>query len=166
MSESLRNDGRVWVPKKQEDAQAIREGKKRGNDIAEEDRDYYLERRYPAFGNLVPRDVASRAAKVACDEGLGVAPTSLAVFLDFEDAIMRYGRSQANTMGEENASDARVRELGVKVVEEKYGNLFEMYEKITGENPYKRPMKIYPAIHYTMGGLWVDYNLETNVPGG
>ena len=119
MSESLRNDGRVWVPKKQDDAQSIREGKKRGNDIPEEDRDYYLERRYPAFGNLVPRDVASRAAKVACDEGLGVAPTGLAVFLDFEDAIMRYGRSQANTMGEENASDARVRELGVKVVEEK-----------------------------------------------
>ena len=165
MSESLRNDGRVWVPKKQEDAQAIREGKKRGNDIAEEDRDYYLERRYPAFGNLVPRDVASRAAKVACDEGLGVAPTGLAVFLDFEDAIMRYGRSQANTMGEENASDARVRELGVKVVEEKYGNLFEMYEKITGDDPYNTPMKIYPAVHYTMGGLWVDYNLETNIPG-
>ncbi|MEL6971408.1 MAG: fumarate reductase/succinate dehydrogenase flavoprotein subunit [Bacteroidota bacterium] len=165
MSESLRNDGRVWVPKKQDDAQAIREGKKRGNDIPEEDRDYYLERRYPAFGNLVPRDVASRAAKVACDEGLGVAPTGLAVFLDFEDAIMRYGRSQANTMGEESASDARVRELGVKVVEEKYGNLFEMYEKITGDDPYNTPMKIYPAVHYTMGGLWVDYNLETNIPG-
>ncbi len=165
MSESLRNDGRVWVPKKQEDAQAIREGKKRGNDIAEEDRDYYLERRYPAFGNLVPRDVASRAAKVACDEGLGVAPTGLAVFLDFEDAIMRYGRSQATTKGEDDASDARVRELGVKVVEEKYGNLFEMYEKITGDDPYNTPMKIYPAVHYTMGGLWVDYNLETNIPG-
>ncbi len=165
MSESLRNDGRVWVPKKQEDAQAIREGKKRGNDIPEADRDYYLERRYPAFGNLVPRDVASRAAKVACDEGLGVAPTGLAVFLDFEDAIMRYGRSQATSMGEDNPSDARVRELGEKVVEEKYGNLFEMYEKITGDNPYKTPMKIYPAVHYTMGGLWVDYNLETNIPG-
>lgn len=165
MSESLRNDGRVWVPKKKEDAQAIREGKKRGDDIPEDDRDYYLERRYPAFGNLVPRDVASRAAKVACDEGLGVAPTGLAVYLDFEDAINRYGHSKAKSSGEENASAARVRELGVEVIEEKYGNLFEMYEKITGENPYQTPMKIYPAVHYTMGGLWVDYNLETNVPG-
>lgn len=165
MSESLRNDGRVWVPKKQEDAQAIREGRKRGTDIAEEDRDYYLERRYPAFGNLVPRDVASRAAKVACDEGLGVAPTGLAVFLDFADAIMRYGESQATSQGIDNPSAAQVREMGEKVVEEKYGNLFEMYEKITGEDPYKMPMKIYPAVHYTMGGLWVDYNLETNVPG-
>jgi succinate dehydrogenase / fumarate reductase flavoprotein subunit len=165
MSESLRNDGRVWVPKKQEDAQAIREGRKKGTDIAEADRDYFLERRYPAFGNLVPRDVASRAAKVACDEGLGVAPTGLAVFLDFSDAIMRYGRSKANTMNMANPSDQAIRELGEKVVEEKYGNLFEMYEKITGENPYKMPMKIYPAVHYTMGGLWVDYNLETNIPG-
>ena len=165
MSESLRNDGRVWAPKKQEDAKAIREGKKNGGDIPEEDRDYFLERRYPAFGNLVPRDVASRAAKVACDEGLGVAPTGLAVFLDFEDAIMRYGRSQAHSQGLPNAGAAKIRELGEKVVEEKYGNLFEMYEKITGENPYKLPMKIYPAVHYTMGGLWVDYNLETNIPG-
>ncbi|TXB61434.1 fumarate reductase/succinate dehydrogenase flavoprotein subunit [Phaeodactylibacter luteus] len=165
MSESLRNDGRVWVPKHQEDAKAIREGRKTANDIAEDQRDYYLERRYPAFGNLVPRDVASRAAKVACDEGLGVAPTGLAVFLDFESAIMRYGRSEANTKGIHNPSDAQVRELGEKVVEEKYGNLFEMYEKITGDNPYKTPMKIYPAVHYTMGGLWVDYNLETNIPG-
>ena len=165
MSESLRNDGRVWVPKKQEDAKAIREGRKTGVDIPEAERDYFLERRYPAFGNLVPRDVASRAAKTACDEGLGVAPTGLAVFLDFSDAIMRYGRSKANSSNLSNASEQQIRELGEKVVEEKYGNLFEMYEKITGENPYKMPMKIYPAVHYTMGGLWVDYNLETNIPG-
>lgn len=165
MSESLRNDGRVWTPKKLEDAEAIRKGRKTGNDIAEADRDYFLERRYPAFGNLVPRDVASRASKAACDDGLGVAPTGLAVFLDFEDAIMRYGRSEANVKGVANPSDAKVRELGEQVVSAKYGNLFEMYEKITGENPYKMPMKIYPAVHYTMGGLWVDYNLETNVKG-
>jgi len=165
MSESLRNDGRVWVPKKQEDAEAIRTGKKTGLDIPEGDRDYYLERRYPAFGNLVPRDVASRAAKTACDEGLGVSPTGLAVYLDFADAINRYGNSQATTLHEPNASAARIRELGTAVVAEKYGNLFEMYEKITGENPYVMPMKIYPAVHYTMGGLWVDYNLQTNVPG-
>ncbi len=165
MSESLRNDGRVWVPKKLEDAKAIREGKKTGLDIAEEDRDYYLERRYPAFGNLVPRDVASRAAKVACDEGLGVSPTGLAVFLDFAAAVQRYGKSAANVQGIHNPDAATITRLGEKVVEEKYGNLFEMYEKITGENPYKMPMKIYPAVHYTMGGLWVDYNLETNVPG-
>ena len=165
MSESLRNDGRVWVPKKQDDAKAIREGRKTALDIAEEDRDYYLERRYPAFGNLVPRDVASRAAKVACDEGLGVAPTGLAVFLDFASAIQRYGRAEALTKGMSNADAATITKLGKAVVEAKYGNLFEMYEKITGENPYETPMKIYPAIHYTMGGLWVDYNLETNIPG-
>jgi succinate dehydrogenase / fumarate reductase flavoprotein subunit len=165
MSESLRNDGRVWVPKKLEDAKAIREGRKTGIDIPEAERDYFLERRYPAFGNLVPRDVASRASKVACDEGLGVAPTGLAVFLDFEDAIMRYGRSEANVQGLQNPNDAKIRELGEKVVSAKYGNLFEMYEKITGEDPYKMPMKIYPAVHYTMGGVWVDYNLETNIPG-
>ena len=165
MSESLRNDGRVWVPKKKEDAQAIQQGKKNGLDIAEEDRDYYLERRYPAFGNLVPRDVASRAAKTACDEGLGVSPTGLAVYLDFAAAIERYGKSQATSLNEKNPSAARIRELGTAVVAEKYGNLFEMYEKITGENPYVMPMKIYPAVHYTMGGLWVDYNLQTNVPG-
>lgn len=165
MSESLRNDGRVWVPKKKEDAIAIREGKKTGLDVAEGDRDYYLERRYPAFGNLVPRDVASRAAKTACDEGLGVSPTGLAVYLDFADAIQRYGTSRATTLNETNASGARIKELGTAVVAEKYGNLFEMYEKITGENPYVMPMKIYPAVHYTMGGLWVDYNLQTNVPG-
>ena len=165
MSESLRNDGRVWVPKKQEDAKAIREGRKTALDIAESDRDYYLERRYPAFGNLVPRDVASRAAKTVCDEGLGVAPTGLAVFLDFSSAIERYGKSRAHSLGMENPGANQVRELGEQVVSEKYGNLFEMYEKITGENPYKVPMKIYPAVHYTMGGLWVDYNLETNLPG-
>jgi succinate dehydrogenase / fumarate reductase flavoprotein subunit len=165
MSESLRNDGRVWVPKKLEDVKAIREGNKTGNDIPESDRDYYLERRYPAFGNLVPRDVASRAAKTACDEGFGVNKSGLAVYLDFSDAIMRYGRIEANSQGDHNPSDAKVKELGTKVIENKYGNLFEMYEKITGENPYKLPMKIYPAVHYTMGGVWVDYNLETNVPG-
>lgn len=165
MSESLRNDGRVWVPKSQDDAAAIREGRKTGLDIAEGDRDYYLERRYPAFGNLVPRDVASRAAKTACDEGLGVSPTGLAVFLDFNAAIMRYGKSRAHSLNEYEASEMRVRELGTAVIAEKYGNLFEMYEKITGEDPYVMPMKIYPAVHYTMGGLWVDYNLQTNVPG-
>ncbi|MEM6395515.1 MAG: fumarate reductase/succinate dehydrogenase flavoprotein subunit [Bacteroidota bacterium] len=165
MSESLRNDGRVWVPKNQEDAEAIRKGQKTGLDIAEDDRDYYLERRYPAFGNLVPRDVASRAAKTACDEGLGVAPTGLAVFLDFSAAVIRYGKSRATSLNEHNASDARIKELGTAVISEKYGNLFEMYEKITGEDPYVMPMKIYPAVHYTMGGLWVDYNLQTNIPG-
>jgi len=165
MSESLRNDGRIWVPKKLEDAAAIREGRMKGVDIAEEDRDYYLERRYPAFGNLVPRDVASRAAKTACDEGFGVAPTGLGVFLDFDDAIHRYGKSDAHSKGLNENDEKLVRELGTKIVEAKYGNLFEMYEKITGENPYKNPMKIYPAVHYTMGGVWVDYNLQTNVPG-
>ena len=165
MSESLRNDGRVWVPAKKEDVMAIREGKLKATDIPEENRDYYLERRYPAFGNLVPRDVASRAAKVACDEGHGVNATGLAVYLDFDSAIMRYGRSEAHSKGMHNPSDKEVRALGEKVVEAKYGNLFEMYEKITGENPYKTPMMIYPAVHYTMGGLWVDYNLETNIPG-
>ena len=165
MSESLRNDGRVWVPKKIEDAQAIQKGKKTALDIPEEDRDYFLERRYPAFGNLVPRDVASRAAKVECDKGHGVSPTGLAVFLDFSAAIERYGSSDANNKGLKNASKEEIKALGTKIVEAKYGNLFEMYEKITGENPYIYPMKIYPAVHYTMGGVWVDYNLETNVPG-
>ncbi len=165
MSESLRNDGRVWVPKKKEDAAAIREGKKTALDIAEGDRDYYLERRYPAFGNLVPRDVASRAAKVACDEGNGVAPTGLAVYLDFASAIQRYGKSAAHSQGLDESDQALIKKLGKEVVAEKYGNLFEMYEKISGENPYKFPMKIYPAVHYTMGGLWVDYNLQTNVEG-
>lgn len=144
MSESLRNDGRVWVPKSEKDAEAIRQGNKKATDIPEGERDYYLERRYPAFGNLVPRDVASRNAKYVCDEGRGVGPTGLAVYLDFADAIKRDGR---------------------KTIEGRYGNLFEMYEKITGDNPYEVPMKIYPAVHYTMGGLWVDYNLMTNIEG-
>ncbi|HBK95102.1 MAG TPA: fumarate reductase/succinate dehydrogenase flavoprotein subunit, partial [Porphyromonadaceae bacterium] len=144
MSESLRNDGRIWVPRKLEDAQAIREGKLRPTEIKEEDRDYYLERRYPAFGNLVPRDVASRAAKERCDAGYGVGTTGLAVYLDFADAIKR---------------------LGKDVVEARYGNLFQMYEKIVDDNPYETPMMIYPAIHYTMGGIWVDYELMTSIPG-
>ena len=144
MSESLRNDGRIWVPKKKEDAEKIRKGEIRPRDIAEEDRDYYLERRYPAFGNLVPRDVASRAAKERCDAGYGVGPTGLAVFLDFKDAINRLGRD---------------------VIEARYGNLFDMYERITDDNPYETPMMIYPAIHYSMGGLWVDYELQSNIPG-
>lgn len=165
MSESLRNDGRIWVPKKLEDAKAIREGKLKPTDLAEEDRDYYLERRYPAFGNLVPRDVASRAAKERCDAGYGVNKTGEAVFLDFEAAIMRYGKEKALTSGIKNADDKRIRELGVEVVAAKYGNLFQMYEKITDQNPYQTPMMIYPAVHYTMGGLWVDYNLQTTIPG-
>ncbi|CAI8192264.1 MAG: Fumarate reductase flavoprotein subunit [Flavobacteriaceae bacterium] len=165
MSESLRNDGRIWVPKKLEDAKAIREGRLKPTDLAEEDRDYYLERRYPAFGNLVPRDVASRAAKERCDAGFGVNKTGEAVYLDFDSAIMRYGREKANTMGLKDADDKKVRALGEAIVEAKYGNLFQMYEKIVNENPYKAPMKIYPAVHYAMGGLWVDYNLMTSVPG-
>jgi len=165
MSESLRNDGRIWVPKKLEDAQALREGRKKPTDIPEEDRDYYLERRYPAFGNLVPRDVASRAAKERCDAGYGVNKTGEAVFLDFASAIERYGKEQAHLRGLKNPSQEEIRELGKKVVEEKYGNLFQMYEKITGDNPYETPMMIYPANHYTMGGLWVDYDLQSNMPG-
>ncbi|ADQ81110.1 succinate dehydrogenase subunit A [Paludibacter propionicigenes WB4] len=144
MSESLRNDGRIWVPKKKEDAEAIRAGKKKATDLKEDERDYYLERRYPAFGNLVPRDVASRAAKERCDAGFGVGNTGLAVYLDFSAAIER---------------------LGENVVRARYGNLFQMYEKIVDENPYKTPMMIYPAIHYTMGGIWVDYELQTSVKG-
>ncbi len=143
MSESLRNDGRIWVPKKKEDAEAIRAGKLKPTQIKEEDRDYYLERRYPAFGNLVPRDVASRAAKERCDAGYGVG-TGLAVYLDFSDAIKRLGRD---------------------AVEARYGNLFQMYEKIVDDNPYETPMMIYPASHYTMGGIWVDYELQTTIPG-
>lgn len=165
MSESLRNDGRIWVPKKKEDAEAIRAGKLKPTQLKEEDRDYYLERRYPAFGNLVPRDVASRAAKERCDAGFGVNQTGEAVYLDFSSAIMRYGREEANIQGDHNPSDAKVKKLGKEVVEKKYGNLFQMYEKITADNPYETPMMIYPAVHYTMGGLWVDYNLMTNVPG-
>ncbi|NVK66408.1 MAG: fumarate reductase/succinate dehydrogenase flavoprotein subunit [Flavobacteriales bacterium] len=165
MSESLRNDGRIWVPKHMDDVHAIREGKLKPTQIAEENRDYYLERRYPAFGNLVPRDVASRAAKERCDAGYGVNKTGEAVYLDFSTAIMRYGKEKALVEGEKNASEARIRELGEIVIESKYGNLFQMYEKIVDENPYKTPMMIYPAVHYTMGGIWVDYNLMTTVPG-
>jgi succinate dehydrogenase / fumarate reductase flavoprotein subunit len=144
MSESLRNDGRVWVPKSREDAKAIREGKKKPTDIAEEDRDYYLERKYPSYGNLSPRDIASRAAKEACDDGRGIVPSGFGVYLDFADAIKR---------------------LGIDVVKARYGELFPMYQNITNEDPLKTPMKIYPAVHYTMGGLWVDYELMTTVPG-
>lgn len=158
MSESLRNDGRIWVPKKQGDV-------RKGNEIPEEERDYYLERRYPAFGNLVPRDVASRAAKERCDEGYGVGASKMAVFLDFKAAIERFGKIQAKKLSIENPTAEQLKEFGKQVVEEKYGNLFAMYEQITGENPYLVPMRIYPAVHYTMGGLWVDYNLMTTVPG-
>jgi len=165
MSESLRNDGRIWVPKKLEDAKAIREGKLKPINLKEEDRDYYLERRYPAFGNLVPRDVASRAAKERCDAGFGVNATGEAVYLDFSAAIMRYGKTEAHIQGLHDPSEAQIRELGEKVVENKYGNLFQMYEKIVDQNPYKTPMMIYPAVHYTMGGVWVDYNLMTTIPG-
>ncbi len=165
MSESLRNDGRIWVPKRLEDAKAIQEGKLKPTQLKEEDRDYYLERRYPAFGNLVPRDVASRAAKERCDAGFGVNKTGEAVYLDFDSAIMRYGREKALTSGIKDPDNKTVRELGEKVVEAKYGNLFQMYEKIVDQNPYKTPMMIYPAVHYTMGGLWVDYNLQTSIPG-
>jgi succinate dehydrogenase / fumarate reductase, flavoprotein subunit len=165
MSESLRNDGRIWVPARKEDADAIRNGKLKAQDIPIEHRDYFLERRYPAFGNLVPRDVASRAAKERCDEGFGVNKTGEAVYLDFSSSMERYGKTAANIKGIHNPTKEQIMELGMKVVEEKYGNLFQMYEKIVDENPYKTPMKIYPAVHYTMGGLWVDYNLMTTVPG-
>jgi succinate dehydrogenase / fumarate reductase flavoprotein subunit len=165
MSESLRNDGRIWVPKHKKDAEAIREGNLKPTEIAEEDRDYYLERRYPAFGNLVPRDVASRAAKERCDEGYGVNKAGQAVYLDFKAAIERYGKEKAFTSGHKNPSQEEIIRLGEEVVETKYGNLFQMYEKITDQNPYKTPMMIFPAVHYTMGGLWVDYNLMTTIPG-
>ena len=165
MSESLRNDGRIWVPAKLEDAQAIREGRLKPTQIKEEDRDYFLERRYPSFGNLVPRDVASRAAQERCDAGYGVNKTGEAVYLDFGAAIMRYGKEQAVIHHLYEASEDKIRELGEAVVEAKYGNLFQMYEKIVDQNPYKTPMMIYPAVHYTMGGVWVDYNLMTTIPG-
>ncbi len=165
MSESLRNDGRIWVPLHKEDAEAIRAKKLKPTDLPEERRDYYLERRYPAFGNLVPRDVASRAAKERCDAGFGVNATGEAVYLDFASAIMRYGKTAATVQGLHNATEDQIRELGTKVVEGKYGNLFQMYEQIVAENPYKTPMMIYPAVHYTMGGLWVDYELMTTVTG-
>lgn len=158
MSESLRNDGRIWVPKQQND-------NRRPNEIPEEERDYYLERRYPAFGNLVPRDVASRAAKERCDAGYGVGTSRQAVYLDYAAAIERYGKIECSKLGIADPSRETIIHHGKEVVKEKYGNLFDMYEKITGENPYEVPMRIYPAVHYTMGGLWVDYELMTSVPG-
>ncbi len=165
MSESLRNDGRIWVPAKLEDAKAIREGKKKPTELKEDERDYYLERRYPAFGNLVPRDIASRAAKERCDAGFGVNKTGEAVYLDFASAIIRYGKDQAKIKNLDDNDEALVKKLGTAIVESKYGNLFQMYEKIVDENPYQTPMMIYPAVHYTMGGTWVDYNLMTTIPG-
>lgn len=165
MSESLRNDGRIWVPKKLEDAKAIRNGTKKPKDLSEEERDYYLERRYPSFGNLVPRDVASRAAKERCDAGFGVNRTGQAVFLDFASAIERYGKEQASIHGNYSPTKEEVTKYGREVIKAKYGNLFQMYEKIVDQNPYETPMMIYPAVHYTMGGVWVDYNLESTIPG-
>ena len=167
MSESLRNSGRIWVPKNKEDAESIRAGKLKPTEIAEENRDYYLERRYPAFGNLVPRDVASRAAKERCDVGHGIEAndTNEGVYLDFATEIKTKGKQVAFAQGDKNPSDDKTIELGNKWVEEKYGNLFQMYQQITNENPYETPMKIYPAVHYTMGGIWVDYNLQSTIPG-
>ncbi|MFA5574697.1 MAG: fumarate reductase/succinate dehydrogenase flavoprotein subunit [Brumimicrobium sp.] len=165
MSESLRNDGRIWVPKKIEDAEAIRKGTLKPTQIAEEDRDYYLERRYPSFGNLVPRDVASRGAKERCDAGYGVNATGQAVYLDFASAINRYGKEQAHIHGLDENDKELVTKLGKEIIASKYGNLFQMYEKIVDQNPYETPMMIYPAVHYTMGGIWVDYNLMSTIPG-
>ncbi|WP_295986569.1 fumarate reductase/succinate dehydrogenase flavoprotein subunit [uncultured Algibacter sp.] len=165
MSESLRNDGRIWVPKNMDDVLAIREGKLKPTDLSEENRDYYLERRYPAFGNLVPRDVASRAAKERCDAGYGVNKTGEAVYLDFAAAIERYGKEQAHVKGLDEDDKAVIDKLGKDIIKAKYGNLFQMYEKIVDQNPYETPMMIFPAVHYTMGGIWVDYNLMTTVPG-
>ncbi|MEM7181603.1 MAG: fumarate reductase/succinate dehydrogenase flavoprotein subunit [Spirochaetota bacterium] len=156
MSESLRNDGRIWVPKKKGDTRPA-------NEIPEDERDYYLERKYPSFGNLAPRDIASRSAKEACDAGYGVGQSGLGVYLDFGSAIGRYGETSANAKS--GMSEAEIRAIGEEVVKDKYGNLFDMYQKITNDNPYKVPMRIYPAVHYTMGGLWVDYNLMSNIPG-
>ena len=165
MSESLRNDGRIWVPKHMKDVEAIKSGTLKPKELAEDDRDYYLERRYPAFGNLVPRDVASRAAKERCDAGFGVNATGEAVFLDFASAITRYGKETAHVKGLDENDAALVKTLGQEVIKNKYGNLFQMYEKIVDQDPYNTPMMIYPAVHYTMGGVWVDYNLMTTVPG-
>ena len=165
MSESLRNDGRIWVPKSKSDSIAIREGRLKPVDLAEDKRDYYLERRYPAFGNLVPRDVASRAAKERCDSGFGINKTGEAVFLDFASAIIRYGKEKAHLKGLDENNLSLVKELGKEVIKSKYGNLFQMYEKIVDQTPYETPMMIYPAVHYTMGGVWVDYNLMTTIPG-
>ncbi len=158
MSESLRNDGRIWVPAKKDDS-------RKPNEIPEQERDYYLERRYPAFGNLVPRDVASRAAKERCDAGYGVGSSKQAVYLDYAAAIERYGKIEASKQGNDNVPKEEIIAMGKQVVKEKYGNLFDMYQKITGENPYEVPMRIYPAVHYTMGGLWVDYELQTTLSG-
>ena len=165
MSESLRNDGRIWVPKNKEDVIKIRNKELKPTEIAENDRDYYLERRYPAFGNLVPRDVASRAAKERCDAGYGVNKTGQAVYLDFESAIIRYGKEKAVSSGQNAEDNGLVKRLGKEIIKAKYGNLFQMYEKIVDENPYETPMQIFPAVHYTMGGVWVDYNLMTSIPG-
>ena len=165
MSESLRNDGRIWVPKEKSDAELIRKGELSPLDLAEDKRDYYLERRYPAFGNLVPRDIASRAAKERCDKGFGVNKTGEAVYLDFSHAIIRYGEEKAKISGNDSSDSNLVYKLGKDIIKQKYGNLFQMYEKIVDEDPYKFPMKIYPAVHYTMGGVWVDYNLMTSIPG-
>ncbi len=165
MSESLRNDGRIWVPKNIDDVKAIKSGTLKPTEISEDNRDYFLERRYPAFGNLVPRDVASRAAKERCDAGYGVNKTGEAVYLDFASAIIRYGSEQAHIKGLDKDDNELVKKLGKEVVKKKYGNLFQMYEKIVDQNPYETPMMIYPAVHYTMGGIWVDYNLMTTVPG-
>ena len=165
MSESLRNDGRIWVPKNIQDVEGIRNGNLKPTEIKEEDRDYFLERRYPAFGNLVPRDVASRAAKERCDAGFGVNKTGEAVYLDFASSIIRYGKEQALVNGEDENNEQIVEKLGKEIIKKKYGNLFQMYEKIVDQNPYETPMMIYPAVHYTMGGIWVDYNLMTTIPG-
>ena len=165
MSESLRNDGRIWVPKSKSDSIAVREGRLKPVDLSEDKRDYYLERRYPAFGNLVPRDVASRAAKERCDSGFGINKTGEAVFLDFASAIIRYGKEKAHLKGLDEDNLSLVKDLGKEVIKSKYGNLFQMYEKIVDQNPYETPMMIYPAVHYTMGGVWVDYNLMTTIPG-
>ena len=165
LSESLRNDGRIWAPKSKTDSIAIREGRLKPVDLSENKRDYYLERRYPAFGNLVPRDVASRAAKERCDSGFGINKTGEAVFLDFASAIIRYGKEKAHLKGLDEDNLSLVKDLGKEVIKSKYGNLFQMYEKIVDQNPYETPMMIYPAVHYTMGGVWVDYNLMTTIPG-
>ena len=165
MSESLRNDGRIWVPKNIKDVESIRNGSLSPTEILEENRDYFLERRYPAFGNLVPRDVASRAAKERCDAGFGVNKTGEAVYLDFASAIIRYGKEQALINGLNDPDSAVIEKLGKEIIKKKYGNLFQMYEKIVDQNPYETPMMIYPAVHYTMGGIWVDYNLMTTIPG-
>lgn len=167
MSESLRNSGRIWVPAKKEDAEAIRVGKLKATDLKEEDRDYYLERKYPSYGNLAPRDISSRAAKEVCDVGHGIEAndTNEGVYLDFSSEIQTKGKQSAYAKGNHNPTQEEINKLGKQWLEEKYGNLFAMYEKITDENPYETPMKIYPAVHYTMGGVWVDYNLMSSIPG-